>query len=144
MMDMWKRSPSPQESWSDAEGGNENGEWPIKGIVGEEVDPDGTLKYEVDGGTGRERMAQTRLGNPIYQIALIWSTAGKGTQRRKRNALAQDSLDMEVAWPDDAVHKRFTSLRAQAYEEKKKRERPGDLSAADWDKEIEACLQKHG
>lgn len=42
--DMWKRSPSPEESWSDAEGGNENGEWPIKGVVGEEVDPDGTSR----------------------------------------------------------------------------------------------------
>jgi len=41
-MDMWKRSPSPEETWSDAEGGNENGEWPIKGIVGEEINPDGT------------------------------------------------------------------------------------------------------
>lgn len=63
----------------------------------------------------------------------------KKAQAHKRNALAQDSLDMEVAWPDDAVHKRFTSLRAQAYEEKK-RKRLEKPSAADWDKEIElAC-----
>jgi histone-lysine N-methyltransferase SUV39H len=46
---------------------------------------------------------------------------------------------MEVSWPDDAVHKRFTFLRAQAYEEKK-RKRLDKPSAADWDKEIErAC-----
>lgn len=138
-MDMWKRSPTPEESWSDAEGGNENGEWPIKGVVGEEVDPDGTSRYEVRWGNwsrkdGTNTTWQTNITDRS-DLVNCW----KRLQSHKRNALAQDSLDMEVSWPDDAVHKRFTCLRAQAYEEKK-RKRLDKPSAADWDKEIErAC-----
>lgn len=41
MAEIWETSASPEESWSD---GGENGEWPIKGIVGEEVDTAGQLK----------------------------------------------------------------------------------------------------
>ncbi|KAG1827181.1 uncharacterized protein BJ212DRAFT_1310733 [Suillus subaureus] len=47
---------------------------------------------------------------------------------------------MEVSWPDDAVHKRFTFLRAQAYEEKKHK-RLDKPSAANWDKEIESACR---
>lgn len=60
----------------------------------------------------------------------------KRKQRSRRNGIAQEGLDIEVAWPDDDVHNRFTFLRAQAYEEKKFK-RPGIPSAADWDHEIE-------
>lgn len=139
MMDMWKRSPSPEESWSDAEGGNENGEWPIKGVVGEEVDPDGTSRYEVRWGNwSRKDGTNTTWQTDITDRSDLVNS-WKKAQGHKRNALAQDSLDIEVSWPDDAVHKRFTFLRAQAYEEKK-RKRLDKPSAADWDKEIElAC-----
>jgi len=65
----------------------------------------------------------------------------KRKQRSKRNALAQESLDIEVAWPDDAVHNRFTFLRAQAYEEKKLK-RSDIPSAANWDKEIELARNR--
>lgn len=41
---MWEPSPAPEETWSDASGGNENGEWPVKGIVGEEGDTSGVLR----------------------------------------------------------------------------------------------------
>jgi len=40
----WERSPTPEETWSDASGGNENGEWPVKGVVGEEIRLDGTSR----------------------------------------------------------------------------------------------------
>jgi histone-lysine N-methyltransferase SUV39H len=43
---MWERSPSPEETWSDEEGGNEHGEWPIEGIVGEEIDGSGESMSE--------------------------------------------------------------------------------------------------
>lgn len=42
---MWQASPSPVETWSDAEGANEELEWPVKGIVGEEIRLDGTSRY---------------------------------------------------------------------------------------------------
>lgn len=140
-MDLWRRSPSPEESWSDAEGGNENGEWPIKGIVGEEVDPDGTLRYEVRWGNWSRKDGTNTTWQPDITDRGDLVNRWKRTQRLKRNALAQDSLDMEVSWPDDAVHKRFTFLRAQAYEEKK-RKRPDNPSAADWDKEIELACRR--
>ncbi|KAG2158223.1 uncharacterized protein EDB93DRAFT_1077341 [Suillus bovinus] len=133
---MWKRSPSPEESWSDAEGGNENGEWPIKGVVGEEVDPDGTSRYEVRWGNwSRKDGTNTTWQTDITDRSDLINT-WKKHQDNKRNALAQDGLDIEVSWPDDAVHKRFTFLRAQAYEEKKRKglDKP---SAAHWDQEIE-------
>lgn len=40
----WERSPTPEETWSDASGGNENGEWPVMGVVGEEIRLDGTSR----------------------------------------------------------------------------------------------------
>ncbi|OAX38927.1 SET domain-containing protein [Rhizopogon vinicolor AM-OR11-026] len=140
-MDMWKRSSSPEETWSDAEGGNENGEWPIKGIVGEEINPDGTSVYEVRWGNwsrkdGTNTTWQTEIPDRA-DLVNRW----KRHQRSKRNSMAQESLDIEVAWPDDDVHNRFTFLRAQAYEEKKLR-RPGVPSAADWDKEIDLARRR--
>lgn len=42
---MWRPSPSPEETWSDASGANEDGEWPVKGVVGEEIRLDGTSRY---------------------------------------------------------------------------------------------------
>lgn len=141
MMDMWKRSPSPEESWSDAEGGNENGEWPIKGVVGEEVDPDGTSRYEVRWGNwSRKDGTNTTWQTDITDRNDLVNRWNK-VQGLKRNVLAQNSLDMEVSWPDDAVHKRFTFLRAQAYEEKR-RKRLDKPSAANWDKEIESACRR--
>lgn len=55
--------------------------------------------------------------------------------------MAQENLDIDVAWPDDFVHNRLTFLRAQAYEEKRLR-RPDIPSAADWDKEIELARRR--
>lgn len=39
----WQRSPTPAESWSDAEGANSDGEWEIE-IIGEEVDEEGNVR----------------------------------------------------------------------------------------------------
>ena len=44
---MWEPSPSPEESWSDAEGANEDNEWPVKAVVGEELRLDGTSRYSM-------------------------------------------------------------------------------------------------
>lgn len=61
----------------------------------------------------------------------------KRTQKRMRNSLADVSLDMKVPWPDDAVHKRLTDQRKQAYDEKLKRRRAAPMSTANWDAEID-------
>ena len=44
---MWQPSPSPEETWSDASGANDDGEWPVKAVVGEEVRLDGTSRYSM-------------------------------------------------------------------------------------------------
>ena len=70
------------------------------------------------------------------QVKLIKQWQRK--QKRSRNSLAEESLDMNVPWPDDAVHKRLTDQRSQAYDEKlEKLRRAGPRSTADWDEEIE-------
>ena len=62
------------------------------------------------------------------------------TQKRMRCIRADLSLDMEVPWPDDAVHKRLTDHRKQAYDEKlEKNHRAGPTSTANWNAEIEAA-----
>ena len=62
------------------------------------------------------------------------------TQKRLRTTRAEDDLDMKVPWPDDAVHKRLTDHRQQAYEEKlERRHRAGPTSTVDWDAEIETA-----
>ena len=60
-----------------------------------------------------------------------------------RNTMADDNLDMRVPWPDDAIHKRLTDHRGQAYDEKLERKRrAGPTSTADWDKEIERSYRR--
>ncbi|KAI9570437.1 hypothetical protein HD554DRAFT_329486 [Boletus coccyginus] len=50
---------------------------------------------------------------------------------------------MNVPWPDNAIHKRLTDHRKQAYDEKlEKRHRTGPRSTADWDAEIETAYRR--
>jgi hypothetical protein len=42
-MAMWEPSPPPEENWGN--GANEDGEWPMIGIVGEEIDQWGSSMY---------------------------------------------------------------------------------------------------
>lgn len=46
--EMWRRSPSPLESWEDADGACEDGSWPVR-IVGEEVDAWGNIRCVYQG-----------------------------------------------------------------------------------------------
>lgn len=71
---MWKPSPSPKENWDDAEGANEAGEWPVKGIVGEEIRLDGTSRYSTftainDGFLNADpQIRSTSLSFPFYLL----------------------------------------------------------------------------
>ncbi|KAF9218097.1 hypothetical protein BS17DRAFT_883589 [Gyrodon lividus] len=147
---MWQRSATPEENWSDASGGNENGEWPVKGVVGEELRLDGTpsisaciYRYEIRWGNWhRPDGSDTTWETEDFDrrdVINRWKRA----QKRARNTLADLSLDMEVSWPDDAVHKRPTEHRKQAYEEKlAKRRAGGPISTADWDAEVDVAIQE--
>ena len=68
-----------------------------------------------------------------YSLIRRWQR----TRERERYALVNQSLDMKVPWPDDAVHKRLTDHRKQAYDEKLKRRHANPISTANWDAEIE-------
>ncbi|KIJ69054.1 hypothetical protein HYDPIDRAFT_105624 [Hydnomerulius pinastri MD-312] len=139
---LWQKSPTPEESWSDASGGNENGEWPILGVVGEEIRLDGTERYEVRWGN----WSRPDGSNTTWQTDIIdrdkLLASWKRVQRRKRNALANESLDMDVPWPDDAVHKRLTEQRAQAYEEKLAKREAAPVSTVEWDAEVDAAYAR--
>ncbi|KIK19302.1 hypothetical protein PISMIDRAFT_154171 [Pisolithus microcarpus 441] len=134
---MWERSPTPEESWSDASGGNEDGEWPIEGIVGEEIRLDGTPRYEVRWGNwSRADGSNTTWQSDIpdrHDLVNRW----KRIQSRKRATLAENDLDMDVPWKGITVHQRLTHQRAQAYEEKKQRRFSNLPSTANWDEEVE-------
>lgn len=138
---MWERSPTPEESWSDVSGGNDNCEWPIKGIVGEEIRLDGTPRYEVRWGNwSRPDGSNTTWQSDIPDrpdLVNRW----KRMQSRKRAALAENGLDMDVRWKDDTIHQRLTHQRSQGYEEKKQR-RFSDLSTANWDEEVENAYKR--
>ena len=43
--DFWRDSPSPIEEWG--EGADDDGNWPVLGIVGEEMTSKGELMYVV-------------------------------------------------------------------------------------------------
>ncbi|KIK92408.1 hypothetical protein PAXRUDRAFT_147412 [Paxillus rubicundulus Ve08.2h10] len=139
---MWKRSPTPEETWSDASGGNDSGEWPVIGVVGEELRLDGTSRYVRWGNWHRADGSNTTWDAEDFDgqgVLNRW----KRVQKRLRNTLADTSLDMEVPWPDDAVHKRPTQHRKQAYEEKlEKRRAGGPISTADWDAEVDVAYAR--
>ncbi|KAH0827025.1 hypothetical protein J3R83DRAFT_4706 [Lanmaoa asiatica] len=131
---MWQPSPSPEESWSDASGGNEDGEWPVKAVVGEEIRLDGTSRWDNwHRRDGSNTTWQTEENFERVDLIKRWQR----TQKRIRTTLADVSTDMKVPWPDDAVHKRLTDHRKQAYDEKLKRRCAGSMSTADWDAEID-------
>ncbi|KAI6118859.1 hypothetical protein EV401DRAFT_1965707 [Pisolithus croceorrhizus] len=140
---MWERSPTPEESWSDASGGNEDGEWPIEGIVGEEIRLDGTPRYEVRWGNwSRADGSNTTWQSDIPDrpdLVNRW----KRIQSRKRATLAENGLDMDVPWKGDTIHQRLTHQRAQAYEEKKQRRFSNLPSSANWDEEVENEYRRH-
>ncbi|KIJ16757.1 histone-lysine N-methyltransferase [Paxillus involutus ATCC 200175] len=140
---MWKRSPTPEETWSDASGGNDIGEWPVIGVVGEELRLDGTPRYVVRWGNWhRADGSNTTWDTEDFDSRGVLNR-WKRVQKRLRNTLADMSLDMEVPWPDDAVHKRPTQHHKQAYEEKlEKRRAGGPISTADWDAEVDAAYAR--
>ncbi|KAH7889373.1 hypothetical protein F5I97DRAFT_1802012 [Phlebopus sp. FC_14] len=141
MKPIWERTPTPEESWSDASGGNEDGEWPVRGIVGEQIRCDSTSRYEVrwDNWSRKDGSNTTWQSTIVDRPEIV--NRWKRTQQRKRKDLAEVSTDMDVEWPDNAVHKRLTEQRAQAYEEKKARWIPVNL-AVDWDEEITKAYER--
>lgn len=113
----WQRSPTPVESWSDAEGANSDGEWEIQ-IIGEEVDEEGNVRYEAEWVTwSRMDGTNTTWDNDLLQPRHHeeWDRI----QAQRRLDLAKESHDIEI-WATLDIYNTNTRLRAQAYDEKLK------------------------
>ncbi|KAF8233816.1 SET domain-containing protein [Tricholoma matsutake] len=112
---LWCASESPAETFSDAEGADEDGNWRVQ-IIGEEVDGTGEVRYQAqwENWTRRDGSNVTWDNNFLHWRDInFW----KRKQTARRNRLADESLDIEI-WGTLDIHNTATRLRAQAYEEK--------------------------
>ncbi|KAK0458266.1 uncharacterized protein EV420DRAFT_1544608 [Desarmillaria tabescens] len=102
---LWSRSQTPEENFNDAEGADENGNWPLS-IVSEEVGYDNQIRcIRWDTWSREDGTNNTYTEQDIPPTYLKSHTT---RQRRKREKMARESRDIEI----------WTRLRAQAYEEK--------------------------
>ncbi|KAF8629520.1 hypothetical protein AX17_005646 [Amanita inopinata Kibby_2008] len=116
--DWWRPSPSPEETFSGAEGANSDGEWAFE-IVGEEVNCWGEIKYEVKW----DNWARPDGTNTTWDNSLIPGSAQAGwnrSQGRVRANQARKSLSMPIPKTIDIVDT-LSFLRSHAFEEKLQR-----------------------
>ncbi|KAF5381719.1 hypothetical protein D9615_005625 [Tricholomella constricta] len=112
---LWIASDTESESFSDAEGGDEDGKWAVE-IIGEEVDGQGNVRYEAAWKNwSRKDGTNTTWDNSLLHPDDIRDWKRKQTMRRNR--LAHESLDIDI-WATTDIHNTATRLRVQAYEEK--------------------------
>ncbi|RDB30047.1 Histone-lysine N-methyltransferase, H3 lysine-9 specific, partial [Hypsizygus marmoreus] len=126
--EIWRPSPSPEETFSDAEGADGNGNWEVQ-IIGEEVDSQGNIRYEVRRSPSL-RWTRADGTNTTWDNDLIHPDdikPWKKAQSLRRAQLAEESLDIEV-WATMDIHNTNTRLRAQAYEEKLRKRQQNPLN----------------
>ncbi|KIL61613.1 hypothetical protein M378DRAFT_166739 [Amanita muscaria Koide BX008] len=116
--DLFDRSPSPEETFSDAEGANSDGEWPLE-IIGEEVDHLGEIRYEVKWDSWRRNSdgTNTTWNNSLVPPAVIRDWDRRRAQRRYSKAQKQSLgveirpsirvTDLPTMWRYDAVEERL-------------------------------------
>ncbi|KXN89026.1 Histone-lysine N-methyltransferase, H3 lysine-9 specific [Leucoagaricus sp. SymC.cos] len=111
---LFEHSPSPE---LDEERGEQDKEWSYE-VVGEEVSGNGDVRFEIDWDNWTRPNGTTQSW---HRMAPSVTREWQRIQNRRRKALAQDSIDIELdklAGTD--IHNFATCLRAQAYEEKLK------------------------
>ncbi|KAJ3507362.1 hypothetical protein NLJ89_g6347 [Agrocybe chaxingu] len=111
----WRASEPPAESFSDAEGANENGEWRFD-IIGEEVDHANEILLEVRWDDWKREDGTKTTWNELASLeegSKRWSKE----QRGRRMKLASESLEIPVVTTLD-IHNTETYLRSHAYDEK--------------------------
>ncbi|KAF8625395.1 hypothetical protein AX15_005401 [Amanita polypyramis BW_CC] len=113
--DMWRRSPSPEETFSEAEGANSDGEWPLE-IIDEDITHYGEVKYKVKWGNWK-RMDGT---NTTWDNSLIpariqgeWDRA----QEKRRLRKARKSSEIRIPGTID-ITDMLTFTRSEALQEK--------------------------
>ncbi|EPQ61319.1 SET domain-containing protein [Gloeophyllum trabeum ATCC 11539] len=112
--DLWKVSESEEEDF-----GDDTGEWPVDGVVGEEIDMLGVSRYEIRWRNWRRKdgtnttWAKQMPDRP--DLIEDWNT----TQAKKRQKQADESLDVALEPLNILdIHNIKTAKRSQAVEEK--------------------------
>ncbi|TFK27334.1 SET domain-containing protein [Coprinopsis marcescibilis] len=117
----WKRSESPVESFSDAEGADANECWEVD-IVGEEVDYWGNVRLEAEWTTWKRKDGTNATWKDEY-LQCVDTGPWKSHQKHRRKQLAAKDRTIQVHTGLD-IHNNETRLRAMAFEEKLKASRP--------------------
>ncbi|KAI0935777.1 hypothetical protein AcV5_004102 [Taiwanofungus camphoratus] len=120
MTPIWEASPPPPEDWGD----DANAEWPVLGIVSEEINAVGNKLYEVKWGQwhrpdGTNTTWETEESmDDMAALRRAWDErqARKRVEAAARSSSMDIRVDPELLWHQDA-----TVEVAQAYEEKKAR-----------------------
>ncbi|KAH7913745.1 hypothetical protein BJ138DRAFT_1171124 [Hygrophoropsis aurantiaca] len=140
---MWEESTSSEETWSDADGGNEQGEWPVTGIVGEELTQAQSPRYEVRWDQWHRKDGTNTTWQPDMEDRRDLLSKWKRKQRYKRNIAAARDPSIKIMWDpahDPTVHNRATDLKAQARREKLDNVEP-ELTSLNWDAECDRSLR---
>lgn len=153
----YQDSDSPVEQWDD-----DQEEWPIKGIVGEEVNSAGDTKSV----PRPQLLSRTLHAHVLYRYEVSWEpweradgTCGlwmrdipdrpdlvkkwKRKQKRKRRELAEEDLDIEVT-NDIDIHNLLTLRRSQGFAEKLEKRKKNPINYKDWDLELGRNLLNKG
>ncbi|TFY78880.1 hypothetical protein EWM64_g5134 [Hericium alpestre] len=143
--DLWNASDTPEEDF----GSDEDREWPVDRIVGEELDVFGNIRYEASvrwkdwqrDSDGSNTTWMKEINND--HLVDTW------VQRMKnqRLALAEESTAVSLLPLSFApLHDRHTAERAEAWREKQEKaaqpNRPDPY--ANWDEEIQRVRQRYG
>ena len=140
----YQDSDSPSEYWDE-----DQEEWPIKGIVGEEVTTAGELKsvallsskvpmliycnrYEVSWKPWERADGSCTLWMRDIPDRPDLVRAWKQKQKKKRRKLADYNLDIEVT-NDIDIHNLLTLRRSQAYDEKLEKRKKNPINYKNWD-----------
>ncbi|KAJ8522370.1 hypothetical protein ONZ45_g1010 [Pleurotus djamor] len=120
-MPKWRRSSSPEEAWGDADGANENGEWPVY-IVGEEVDEDQQIRYEARWPTWKREddtnTTWSRSRDLPRKVLTEWRTAQKPIEDDVyERCQAKESYSINM-FTHSECHLNKTYLRSQSYDAK--------------------------
>ncbi|KIM46578.1 hypothetical protein M413DRAFT_65153 [Hebeloma cylindrosporum] len=137
-IERWRASESPKESFSDAEGANEDGEWGFQ-IISEEVRHDGKISFEVLW-DGWRRADGTRTTWYQQDDSDIDSKPWTAFQKKERDDKASESMEVEIMTTTD-IHNNATFLRSQAFEEKLKKAQKGPQP--NWVEETAKLMAKH-
>ncbi|KAI0060849.1 SET domain-containing protein [Artomyces pyxidatus] len=127
-----ERSPSPEEDYGDAE-------WPVVGIVGEEID----IRWENwrrEDGSDTTWATSENATDDIQELIEDW----KKSITEQRHSLAVESTTISLLpLSGSALHDNLTAEASEAHREKQSKTRAGPNRFSDWDGDIQRVLDAH-